>query len=213
MREVTFGWLREAVRKEVSFTSWSGFLRHEAENGNEVALAVLRSGKEAVEPEQSLEIATATAKAPAKDWSRHGLDYAAKPAIHAEYAEKERELQERDDLSATGKRQLQAFLRMEKVAAEARAQGLELGEVKRRVDGKGVVIFTLESGGSIRDAGRELFFSAGDKAAEAAALLYARAKWGKYMAMDGNRISRNARDRERNSPDLPPQNINRGMER
>lgn len=62
-------------------------------------------------------------------------------------AEKERVSQERDGLSTTGKRQLQAFLRMERIAAEARAQGLELGEVKHRVDGKGVVIFALESGG------------------------------------------------------------------
>ena len=199
---------REAVRREVPFTSWSGFLRHEAEQGNETALAILRSSKESVEPEREVPAA------PMKDWSRHGLDYnTAKPAIRVEYAEKERELQERDDLSAKGKRQLQAFLRMAHIAAEARAQGLELGEVKRRVDGRGVVIFTLESGGNIRDAGRELFFSAGDKAAEAAALLYARAKWGKQVEMNGNRISRAARDMERESPDFPLKNINRGMER
>ncbi len=204
---------REAVRREVPFTSWSGFLRHEAENGNEVALAVLRSGKEAVEPEAALEDTQSQTKTPVKDWSRHGLDYTAKAAIRADYAKQERALLERGDLSGKGKRQLQAFLRMERIAAEARAEGLELGEVKRRVDGKGVVIFTLESGGTIRDAGRELFFSGGDKAAEAAALLYARAKWGKSISLDGNRISRFSLEKERELPDLPPRTVKRGMER
>ena len=41
---------REAVRREIPFTSWQDFLKHEVVNGNEVALAVLRSRKEDVEP-------------------------------------------------------------------------------------------------------------------------------------------------------------------
>ncbi len=187
---------REAVCLEVPFTSWSGFLRHEAENGNEVALAVLRSSKEAVEPERPSEIAADAAKAPVKDWSRHGLDYAAKPAIRADYAEKERVLLERDDLSASGKRHLQAFLRMEEIAAEAKAQGRDLGTIKRRIDGKGVVVFTLGSGGSIRDAGKEVIFSPQDKAAQVIAALYAAKKWGKDIQIEGNLITR-SREQER----------------
>jgi predicted lipoprotein len=142
---------------------------------------VLRSRKEAVEPE----IAVEPAKASVKDWSRHGLDYAAKTAIRAEYAEKERELQERSDLSGQGKKQLQAYLRMEQVTAETRA---ELGGIKRRIDGKGVVIFTLDSGGTIRDTGKEVFFSVSDSKAERAAMLYARKKWGKRIVMGKGHI-------------------------
>lgn len=176
---------REAVRREVPYTSWQDFLKLEAGNGNEVALAVLRSRNEAVEPETTQE----PAKAPAKDWSYHGLDYAAKTAIRAEYVEKERELQERNDLSATGKKTLQAFLHMEQIAAENRAIGSELGDVKRRIDGKGIVIFTLGSGGTIRDTGKEVCYSRHDPKAESTAMLYATKKWGKRLAVEKGRIT------------------------
>lgn len=155
-----------------SATHWQDFLKLEAEKGNEVALAVLRSRKEVVEPDKALE----PAKVPVKDWSRHGLDYAAKTAIRAEYAEKERELQERSELSASGKKELQAFLRMERTIAEARADGVELGEIKRRIDGKGIVIFTLDSGGTIRDTGKKIFYSVHDTKVEQTARRYAEKK-------------------------------------
>jgi len=76
---------------------------------------------------------------------------------------------------------LQAFLRMDRIAAEAKAQGYELGDIARRIDGKGVVIFTLASGGSIRDTGKELYFSAHDEKAHGVALAYAAFKWGKNI--------------------------------
>ena len=174
---------REAVRREIPYTSWQDFLKLEAGNGNEVALAVLRSRNESIEPETAPE-----PPKPAKDWSRHGLEYAAKTAIRAEYAEKERELQERDDLSNQGKRQLQAFLRMEQIDAEARAEGTEIGDIKRRIDGKGTVIFTLDSSGTIRDTGKEIFFSAHDYAAGHTAKLYAEKKWGKHLTVEKGRI-------------------------
>ena len=172
---------REAVRREIPYTAWQDFLKREAENGNEVALAVLHSRKEEVEPETALK----QSAPPKKDWSRHGLDYAAqgseKAAIRAEYAEKERELQERSDLSGQGKKQLQAFLRMEQIQAEARAEGSDLGEIKRRIDGKGIVIFTLDSGGTIRDTGKEVFYSVHDSKAEHAATLYVAKKWASII--------------------------------
>ena len=109
---------REAVRREIPYTSWQDFLKLEAGNGNEVALAVLRSRKETAEPEQAQE-----QKPPVKNWMERGSEYAAKATIRAEYAERERTLQERDDLSHKGKKELQAFLRMEQISAEARAEG------------------------------------------------------------------------------------------
>lgn len=197
---------REAVRQEVPFTSWSGFLRLEAESGNETALAVLRSRTEAVEPEQALKLAQDAPKAPVKDWSTHGLDYTVKAALKAEYAEKESTLQERGDISASGKKQLQAFLRMEQTAAEASAAGQDLGKITRRIDGKGIVIFTLESGGSIRDTGKELFFSSYDEKARQVAVLYAGKKWGKHLAVEKGHITFQA-ERQREGwtpePELP----------
>ena len=47
---------REAVRTEIPHTSWQDFLKLEAGNGNEIALAVLRSRKEAVESESATEL-------------------------------------------------------------------------------------------------------------------------------------------------------------
>jgi hypothetical protein len=58
------------------------------------------------------------------------------------------------------------------------------------VDGKGAVVFTLPGGGVIRDAGKELFFSARDAAARHIALAYARKKWGKGICLEGNRLFR-----------------------
>lgn len=175
---------REAVRREIPYTSWQGFLKLEAENGNEVALAVLRSRKEAVEPET----APQAAKALVKDWSRHGQEYSEKITIRAEYAEKERELQERSDLSISSKKELQSFLRMEQIAAEAHAEGSPLGIAKRHIDSKGIVIFTLDSGGTIRDTGKEIFYSAHDPKAKRAAELYAVKKWGKRLVVEKGHI-------------------------
>lgn len=190
---------REAVRRDIPYTSWQDFLKLEAGNGNEVALAVLRSRKEAVDPETAPQ-----PKAPTKDWSKHGQDYAAKTAIRAEYAEEERKLQERNDISSSGKETLQAFLRMEQVAAEARAEGSDLGEIKRRVDGKGVVIFSLESGGTIRDTGKEVFFSSHDATAERTASLYASKKWGKRLTVEKGRvIFQPGRDKEQSPLEFP----------
>ena len=178
---------RKAIRQEIPYTSWQDFLKLEAGNGNEVALAVLRSRKEDVTPETALERGQ-TPKTPVKDWSRHGLDYAPKTAIRAEYTGRERELQERFDLSGQSKKQLQAFLRMEQIQAEARAEGIDLGDIKRRIDGRGVVIFTLGSGGTIRDTGKEVFYTVHEPKAEQAAMLYAEKKWGKRLAVEKGRI-------------------------
>jgi len=139
---------REAVRRDIPFSSWSDFLRHEADQGSEIALAVLRSKGESVEPEQE------AAPKKVKDWSQHGM--AQFLTTRADRAFKERALLEREDISAKAEKPLQAFLRMERIAAEYKAQGVDLGDITRRIDGKGVVLFTLPSGGSIRDTGKEL---------------------------------------------------------
>ena len=55
-------------------------------------------------------------------------------------------------------------------------------------DGKGVVIFTLASGGSIRDTGKELFYSTHDKKAHGVALAYAALKWGNNIAQEKGKI-------------------------
>ena len=177
---------RNAIREDVPFSSWNGFLQYKASQGNETALAILRSRGETVEAEQDSHLAVM------KDWSQHGkeqfqINHA---EIRADYARIERELQERQDISARGKRQLQAFLRMDAVMEETRAQGLKCNEVKRFINSKGVVIFTLASGGSMRDTGREIFFSGHDPKSQEIASLYATKKWGKSIILETGRIIR-----------------------
>jgi len=172
---------REAVRRDISFVSWNGFLQHEAAHGNETALAVLRSKGAIVEPERE--------PAPVKSWMEAGQNiYAESHAFRADHAAKERALLGREDLSAKAKKPLLAYLRMERIAAAAKAQGHDIGDITRRIDGKGVVIFTLASGGSIRDTGKELFFSTHDEIAHGAALAYAALKWGKNITQEQGKI-------------------------
>jgi hypothetical protein len=186
---------REAVRRDIPFVSWSGFLRHEASQGNEIALAVLRSKGESAEPEQE------AAPKKVKDWSQHGREQFL--TGKADHAARERALLEREDITTKGKKPLQAFLRMERIASEAKAQGYDLGDIKRRIDGKGIVIFTLDRGGTIRDTGKEVFFSAHDYAAEHTAKLYAEKKWGKRVIVEKGRIIFQAeREKERPAPEL-----------
>ena len=77
---------------------------------------------------------------------------------------------------------------MERIAAEYKAEGYDLGDITRRVDGKGVVLFTLPSGGSIRDTGKELYYSAHAEKAHGVALAYAALKWGKNITQEQGKI-------------------------
>ena len=99
---------------------------------------------------------------------------------------------------------------MDQVAAEAQAEGSPLGEIKRRIDGKGVVLFTLEDGGMIRDTGKEVFFSPHDSQAEHVATRYAEKKWGKDIRMEENRIHRNEGQEQRHEMEREQR---KGMER
>ena len=133
-------------------------------------------------PEQEQEAAPKKVK----DWSQHGREQFL--TGQADHAAKARALLEREDISTKGKKPLQAFLRMERIAAASKAEGYDLGDITRRIDGKGVVIFTLASGGSIRDTGKELFYSAHDEKAHGVALAYAALKWGKNITQENGKI-------------------------
>lgn len=155
---------RNTVRQDIPFTSWNAFLQQKADQGNEVALAVLRSRKEAVEPEQA---------APVKDWSQHGQ-------TRAEFAAKERAVLEMDGISGRGKSRLQSVLRMEQVTDGFR----------HHVDRKGAVVFTLQDGSTVRDSGKDVLFSAANDHARKIALQYAQKKWGKQTVLEANKIVR-----------------------
>lgn len=188
----TFQKPREEVRQAVPFTSWNGFLQHKAEQGNEAALAVLRSRKDAADVEHSAH------PVPEKDWSQHGRDlFTDRNAVRADQVAAERAVLESEKLSGKSKPRLLSVLRMEQLAEEEHRTGLKAGQAvpvvsgfRHAVDSKGTVIFTLPGGGRIMDTGRELFFSSQDPAAQSVAMNYARKKWGKAVHLEGNRICR-----------------------
>ena len=174
---------REETRCEIPFASWNGFLQHKAGQGNEVALAILRSKGKTAEPEREPQTA------PVKDWSQHGKEPFSlnRAEVRAEYAAKERAVLENETLSGKGKKQLLAVLRMEQLVQD----------VSTIVDRKGTIIFSLPEGGRIMDAGRELFFSGNDETARYLAVQYAQKKWGKALHMEGNKIVRLERELEK----------------
>ena len=167
---------REEIRGEVPFTSWNGYLQYKAGQGNEIALAILRSKQKTAEPEREQQ------PTGAKAWSQHSKEKFAEnhSKIHAEYAAREVAALKNANLSCQGKKQLLAILRMEQIAAHFSAI----------IDRKGTVIFSLPDGGRIMDSGKEIFFSGNNKAARHTALQYAQKKWGKGMHVEENKIVR-----------------------
>lgn len=155
------------------YESWNDFLRRHADQGDEAALAVLRSRKQPVEVEGS----------PAP--SPPALDN-----IKAEYAEKQVEVLADTDQSRKGKKALLAYLRMEEVLKEEALCGLAVRpeDVTRSVDAKGAVVFSLLGGGKVRDTGKEVLFSGADELAVKVAQFYARKKWGSRVRMDKGSI-------------------------
>ena len=162
-------------------------MRREAEQGNEVALAVLRFRQKAVEPEML---------PPDRDYSELA-------AVKAAYAEKQVEVLQNGDLAAKGKKRLLAFLRMEQVVREEKLRTPQARDEKMTisVDNKGAVVFSFAGGGKIRDCGGEILFSSD---LESFALLYARKKWGQNCMVDEGRIFFDRARLERETV-LPPQ--------
>ena len=155
---------RNTVRQEIPFTSWIKFLQYKAEQGNEIALAVLRSREQTVSQEQEAK--------PIKDWAQHG-----------QYAAKERGVLEKDGISGKAKNRLQAILRMEQVTAD----------FQHHVDRKGTVVFAFKDGGKIRDSGTDILFSSNSETAKHIAVRYAQKKWGKQVKLEGNVITKDDR--------------------
>ncbi|WP_233489649.1 hypothetical protein [Solidesulfovibrio fructosivorans] len=169
---------REKVKQEAPYTYWTDFLRWKAANGNETALAILRSKDRVVEPEclppqrgsradiqekwlnKQLDIATS---ADVSSWTRRGLLAVAKAD----------ELAELEASTPSGKQLFLGF--------------------KSSIDAKGTVFLSLANGGALRDTGKQIIFSMNEVSYEAA-LLYAKAKWGKNVKLRDNIIGHLARN-------------------
>ena len=182
--------------------TWVNFLRDKAAQGNETALAVLRSGKVAVQAEAA--------------------EQEEKPDYEQTQAVRDKWRQTRDRISDS-----QDYGRKRKGLLSV-AKAHELEELEKLypnapllftgftsdIDAQGTVLIKLAGGGMIRDTGKEIRFSAHDPTAKAAAMLFARAKWGKNVALEGNLIQRQRTPEQSPQPlERPQAQQNRGMSR
>ncbi len=174
---------RDIFQQEKPYQSWNDFLQMKAEDGNARALGILRYKQEqaAKNPEQQPE--------PYEDLSGA---YKALAQIKSASAQKHVEILQDETATHNGKQKLLAFLRMDEIAREELARNSEstlFTGMTSTVDKKGAVVFTLQSGGNVRDTGRDVVFSGYDPNAGRLALLYARKKWGPNMSIEKNRIT------------------------
>lgn len=158
---------RKAVREAIPYTSWTKFLQHKAALGNETALEVLRSKK--VKPELAM------------------VDSNDKIMNDLESVKHSKELQleiiQGYGISQKHRRALLTVVKMQELISKD--PDLQNDDAKYKIDTKGTVIFTLKTGGTIRDTGTEVHFSGHDKAAQKLAESLAKMKWGLVVRIDG----------------------------
>ncbi len=173
---------REKVRQETPYTSWTDYLRWKAGQGNETALAILRSKDQLVEPENQA--------------FRRGQ----REVIQEKWLKKQVEIMTSTDVSSRARRGLLAVAKASELAEmEAAAPNGKrlLSGFRSSIDAKGTVLIKLANGGMIRDTGREIVFTARDQLTQEAALLFAQAKWGKAITMDGNLLRFQSKERKK----------------
>ena len=163
---------RKSIRESRPYTSWTKFLQHQAALGNETALEVLRSKK--LKPE----LLTVDSKDKISE----------KLMAIKESKELQAKILQTRGLNQNHRRALLTVAKMREVMA--REPGFKADELKYSIDTKGTVIFSLKSGGTIRDTGQEIHFSGHDKNARLLADNLARAKWGRNITADGSVLHR-----------------------
>ena len=161
---------REQIKQQIPYTSWNQFLKWQAqERGNETALAILRSQKMSIEPEVKKQ--PSAIKQDQEKW-----------------LQKEKEIIENRKLLNPEKSALLAIVKMRQLAEGEIAKGNKDFEgLKHHIDNKGTVIFTMPNGGHIKDSGKQIWFSNGDKCKQLARL-YSAQRWGKKLELQGNII-------------------------
>ena len=203
-----------AIKKDYLWHNWNGFLQSRAESGDKTALAVLRSQEERragktranknPEPEKIFLTVPFTDKAAAKNagakwdgaekkwYAPAGTDlsqFAAwLPAGNGKGSDKESVQFVAEKSSPVTRLSRLVWQEKERlkagVAGKSHFAGFQL-----HIDNRGVVIISLASGGTIRDAGNKLHFSPNNETRQAARL-YAMAKFGQDFSEKDNSIKR-----------------------
>ncbi|OEU68076.1 MAG: hypothetical protein BA863_12865 [Desulfovibrio sp. S3730MH75] len=181
---------RADLRKLTPFNRWNDFLKWKAENGDEVALQVLRSKKESIERKPQAEFVKTDPSTP--NWKL-----------------KQSQIRVDSSLAWKDKRKLLSIAKMLQLQAEEkknyfvaqRFQGKDKdSDLKRgkpamknmswRVDSSGNVLYSLKSGGMVKDNGDSIFFSMNDPKAGIVAEKLAKRMFGPNLLKEGNEIGR-----------------------
>lgn len=164
---------QDEARQETPYASWTDFLRWKAGQGNETALAILRSKNQLVEPEN----------APSRRGQRED--------IQEKWLKEQLDIATSSDVSSRARRGLLAVAKARELAeleALAPSEKRIFSGFKSTIDAKGTVFIHLTNGGMIRDSGKRIFFTAHDDGVKNAALQFAKAKWGKSFLVHDNGI-------------------------
>ncbi len=195
---------RQEVNAATPFNSWSAFLRMQAEQGSDIALAILRSRKEETTPDKPRSLPLAPLKqVNPQTWHKRQLEIRKEETLHPV---------ERKELAAVARMRALVATEAAKPALHApqasqdtaATQDTSNRDFSYRVDGKGTVLFTLANGGRVLDTGDSVHFSGHDLAAVVARRL-ARMKWGARTVAIGNsvRFSRDGREKTYGADSLP----------
>jgi len=172
---------RDSVRTLMPYTTWNKCLQHKAALGNEVALAVLRSKKEEVQPEVII--------------PRQETPINHSPEVR-QWQQKKEEILDAVGITSRNRRALLSVLKMREVFNQ------ENGfpeEPKYRIDGNGVLIFELPDGGTIRDTGKEIYFTGHNKLTNETALKYAKKRWGESIELSDGMVARKGKHSNKNN--------------
>ncbi len=181
---------RADLRKLTPFNRWSDFLKWKAENGDEVALQVLRSKKESIVNKPQAEFVKSDLSTP--NWKL-----------------KQSQIRVDSSLAWKDKRKLLSIAKMLQLQAEEKKNyfvaqrfqrndkdndinfgKLAMKNMSWRVDSSGNVLYTLENGGMIKDNGDSIFFSMNDPKAGIVAEKLAKRMFGPNVMMEGNKVCR-----------------------
>jgi IS5 family transposase len=158
---------RKEIRDTRPYTNWTKFLQFTAGQGNEVALAILRSRKLEVPPEAQLDQSSHLQIQVYAGSDKHQAHRQALIKTHG--------------LSDQHRMALLAVVTMNELLDREGCPPLNY-----RIDAKGTVIFYLPGGGAIRDTGREIHFSAQPPAVGELARKFAAARWKGWSFNDND---------------------------
>ena len=159
---------QDEIRKDIPYTTWVKFLQHKSIQGNETALAILRSKKV---PDLRLDGETSK---PAEEFS-----------LEDSIQDMRQKVLKQHGLGDRHSNAMLSVLKMMEVLNQVYGGQNQLPDYT--VDTKGTIIYRLQDDGRIRDTGSKIHFSTNGKMVKQVAEKYALARWSQIRC-DGNQF-------------------------